>query len=129
MRGDLHVVVRIAEHETFHREGDHLVMELPVSFAQAALGSEVDVPSLDGPQKLTVPRGTQHGALFKLAGLGLPDLRGGRRGDLGVVVKVEIPRKLTQQQEKLLREYAATEDRHVLPEDHGFWKNIKDKFK
>lgn len=129
MRGDLHVVVRIAEHERFHREGDHLVMELPISFAQATLGSEVDVPSLDGSEKLTIPRGTQHGALFKLPGLGLPDLRGGRRGDLGVVVKVEIPKKLTHEQERLLREYAATEDRHVLPEEQGFWKNIKDKFK
>jgi molecular chaperone DnaJ len=129
MRGDLHVVVRIAEHERFHREGDHLVMELGITFAQATLGSEVEVPSLDGPQKLTVPRGTQHGTLFKLPGLGLPDLRGGRRGDLGVVVKVEISKKITQQQEKILREYAATEDRHVLPEEQGFWKNIKEKFK
>ncbi len=129
LRGDLHVVVRIAEHERFHREGDHLLMEMPITFAQAALGAELEVPSLDGPQKLTVPRATQHGALFKLAGLGLPNLRGGSRGDLGVVVKIEIPRKLSQQQEKLLREYAATEDRHVLPEEQGFWKNIKDKFK
>lgn len=129
MRGDLHVVVRVAADPKFQRQGDHLLTELPISFAQATLGSEVEVPSLDGPQKLTVPRGTQHGTLFKVPGLGLPDLRGGRRGDLGVVVTVAIPQKLTQQQEQLLREYAATENHNVLPAEQGFWKNIKDKFK
>jgi molecular chaperone DnaJ len=129
MRGDLHVVVRIAADPKFQRQGDHLLTELPVSFAQAALGAEVEVPSLDGPQKLTVPRGTQHGTLFKITGLGLPDLRSGRRGDLGVVVTIAIPQKLTQQQEQLLREYAATENHSVLPAEQGFWKNIKDKFK
>lgn len=129
LRGDLHVVVRVSAHPKFQRQGDHLLTELPISFAQAALGAELEVPSLDGPQKLTVPRATQHGTLFKISGMGLPDLRGGRRGDLGVVVTVAIPQKLTPPQEKLLRDYAATENQSVLPEEQGFWKNIKDKFK
>ncbi|MCC6321515.1 MAG: molecular chaperone DnaJ [Phycisphaerales bacterium] len=129
MRGDLHVVVRIEDHEAFQREGEHLLMELPISFAQAALGSEVDVPSLDGPKKLTVPRGTQHGTPFKMPGLGLPRLQSPSRGDLVVVVNVEIPKKLTPPQEKLLRDYAAGDGTSVLPEEQGFWKNIKDKLK
>ncbi len=129
LRGDLHVVVRIADHNVFQREGEHLLMELPVSFAQAAIGAEIEVPSLEGPQKLTVPRATQHGTPFKLQGLGLPVLQGNRRGDLVVVVHIDIPKKITPQQEKLLREYAASENKPVLPEDQGFWKNIKDKLK
>jgi molecular chaperone DnaJ len=127
-RGDLHVVVRIADHEMFHREGNHLVLEMPVLFSQAALGAEVDVPTLEGKDKLTVTRGTQHGAVYKVPGQGLPDLRSGRRGDLAVVVKIEVPAKLTSKQEKLLREYAESEDKAVLPETQGFAKRFKDWF-
>ena len=150
LRGDLHVVVRVAEHGVYQREGDHLVMELPISFAQAALGAEIDVPMIGGgssgdtgdngessksgpapggtggTHKLTVPRGTQHGTLFRIEGGGLPNLRTGRRGDLVVASKVEIPRKLTSQQEKLLREFAASENLSVLPETTGLWKSIKE---
>jgi molecular chaperone DnaJ len=93
---------------------------MPISFTQAALGAEVDVPTLEGKSSLKIPKGTQHGAIFRLDGQGLPDLRSGRRGDLVVGVKVEIPRKLTAKQEKLLRDFAETEDKAVLPESHGF---------
>lgn len=133
VRGDLHVVVRVEEHELYQREGDHLLMEMPISFTQAALGAEVQVPTLEGRQKLTIPRGTQHGDLFRLAGQGLPNLRGsmtsstgGRRGDLVIGVKVEIPTKMNEKQEKLLREFAETENHSVLPETHSFWKKFKD---
>ncbi|MFO0833958.1 MAG: molecular chaperone DnaJ [Phycisphaerales bacterium] len=128
MRGDLHVVVRVEDHELFDREGNHLGMEMPISFTQAALGAEVDVPTLEGKSSLKIPKGTQHGAIFRLDGQGLPDLRSGRRGDLVVGVKVEIPRKLTAKQEKLLRDFAETEDKAVLPESHGFMDKIKDIF-
>jgi molecular chaperone DnaJ len=125
-RGDLHVVVRVAEHEMYHREGDHLVLEMPIGFSQASLGAEIQVPTLEGPTNLTVPKGTQFGATFKVSGKGLPNLRTGRKGDLVVVVKIEIPKKLTKKQEDLLRQFAATEDAAVLPESQGFLKRVAD---
>lgn len=129
MRGDLHVVVRVEAHEMFHRDGDNLVLEMPIGFTQASLGAEVDVPSLDGNAALTVPRATQHGAVFNVQGKGLPNLRTGKRGNLLVVTKIEIPKQLTTQQEKLLREFAATEDAKVLPESSGFLKKMKERLK
>ena len=128
VRGDLHVVVRVDEHDIFKRDGDHLLMELPIGFTQAALGTEMDVPTLTNKVQQTIPRGTQHGTLFRLHGEGLPNLRSGRRGDLVLVTRVEIPKKLSDQQEKLLREFAETEDHSVLPESHGFLKKIRDLF-
>ncbi|MFA6044634.1 MAG: molecular chaperone DnaJ [Phycisphaerales bacterium] len=125
-RGDLHVVVRVEEHDMFQRQDDHLLLEMPLSFTQAALGAELQVPTLDGPGKLTIPRGTQYGSTFRVVGKGLPNLRSGRRGDLVVGVKVEIPQKMSGKQEKLLREFAATEDKAVLPESTGFWKKVSD---
>lgn len=128
-RGDLHVVVRVEAHEMFHRDGDNLVLEMPIGFTQASLGAQVDVPSFDGAASLTIPRATQHGAVFNVAGKGLPNLRGGKRGNLLVVVKIEIPTQLSSTQEKLLREFAATEDAKVLPESSGFLKKMKERLK
>ncbi len=128
VRGDLHVVVRVKEHDIFKRDGDHLLMELPIGFTQAALGTEMDVPTLTGKVTQTIPRGTQHGTLFRLHGEGLPNLRSGKRGDLILVTRVEIPKKLSEKQEKLLREFAETEDQSVMPESHGFLKKIRDLF-
>jgi molecular chaperone DnaJ len=99
---------------------------MPISFTQAALGAEIFVPTLDGNKPMVIPKGTQHGQAFRVDGMGLPNLRNGRRGDLGVVVKLEVPRKLTPKQEQLLRDFAATEDKHVLPESESFWKKVKD---
>ncbi|MFI4916055.1 MAG: molecular chaperone DnaJ [Phycisphaerales bacterium JB060] len=128
VRGDLHVVVRLDEHPMFKREGDHLLMELPIGFTQAALGTEMDVPTLTGKVKQTVPKATQHGTLFRLHGEGLPNLRSGRRGDLVLVTRVEIPKKLSEKQERLLREFAETEDQNVMPVSQGFLKKIRDLF-
>lgn len=125
-RGDLHVVVRIEPHEMFEREHDTLLLRVPIGFTQAALGAEVEVPTLDGNHTLTVPRGTQHGTEFRIPGRGLPNLRTGRRGDVLVTINVEIPRRLSSKQEKLLREFAETEDERVLPESQGFLKRIRD---
>ncbi len=126
LRGDLHVVVRVKEHEVFHRDGDHLLLELPISFSQAALGAVVQIPTLEGPSELTIPKATQYGATLRKHGEGLPNLRSGRRGDMIVVVKIETPRKLNAKQEKLLRDFAETEDKTVSPESHGFWKKVSD---
>ncbi len=126
VRGDLHVVVRVEEHDLFEREGDHLLLEMPISFTQAALGAEVDVPTLQEHTTLSIPKATQFGAMFKVPGQGLPNLRSGRRGDLVVIIKIETPKKLTSKQAELLREFAKTEDKHVNPESHGFFKKIAD---
>lgn len=128
VRGDLHVVCRVKPHELFQRQGDHLILELPIGFTQAALGAEIQVPTLNGPAILAVPKATQYGATFRIAGKGLPNVHTGRRGDLGVVIKIEIPSKLTGDQEKLLREFAKTEDVSVLPESQGFMKKMRDLF-
>ena len=129
VRGDLHVVVRVEEHELYQRDGDNLVLEMPIAFTQAALGAEVRVPTFDGPADLTIPPGTQHGTVLQLPGKGLPNLRSGRKGQLLAVVKVEVPRSLSAQQEKLLRAYAGSEDHKVLPESAGFWKRVKSLLK
>lgn len=126
IRGDLHVVVRVAAHQLFERDGDNLTMRVPISFTQAALGAKVNIPTLDGEHELNIPRGTQHGRIIKVGGRGLPNLRSGRRGDLLVLISIEIPQKLTAKQETLLREYAETEDHSVLPETQGFWNRIRD---
>jgi len=127
-RGDLHVVVRVKDHTLFERDGDNLVLELPISFTQAALGAEVDVPTIEGRQKLRIQAGAQHGDVYRLNGQGLPNLRSGRRGDVVSLIKIEIPKKLSAKQQEILREFAATEDHSVLPESHGFWKKMKDLF-
>ncbi len=124
-RGDLHVVVRVAKHEIFERHNDDLVMHMPISFTQAALGAKVEVPALQGQSELVVEPGTQHGKTYTVRGKGLPNLRSGRHGDLIVQVLVEIPNKLTNRQEELLREFAETADIDVLPHSKGFWKKIK----
>jgi len=126
-RGDLHVVIRLAEHNLFTREDDHIVMHMPVSFAQAALGAIVKVPTLDGEShELHIKAGTQHGEIFRINGKGLPNLRSGRRGDLGIVLQIEIPTKLTSSQRELLTKYAETEHFDVMPENKSFWGKIKE---
>ncbi len=128
VRGDLHVVVRVNAHEIFERHGDDLALDMPISFTQAALGAETPVPTLEAPTTLKVPRGTQHGAHFRLDGHGLPNLRTHKRGDLIVIAKIEIPRKLSEKQKQLLRDFAETEGIAVNPESQGLLGKIKDKF-
>ena len=124
--GDLGCVVSVRPHEFLQRDGDHLVCQLPISFTQAALGAQVEVPTLAGSAPLRIPPGTQHGAIFVLHGKGLPNLRTGRISDEIVQVTIEIPKKLTREQEDLLRQFAATEDKTVLPESRGFFERVKE---
>lgn len=124
-RGDLHVVVRVHEHQLFTREDDHLILRMPISFTQATLGAKVNVPTLNGEHEITIKPGTQHGEILRINEAGLPNLRSGRRGDLAVLLLIEIPKKLSEKQQKLLREYAETEDHSVLPESKTFWDKIK----
>ena len=102
VRGDLHIVVRVAEDERFERQGSDLITALEVSFADAALGGSVSIETLDGISETDLDAGTQHGELFRLDGKGVPDLRTGQRGDLVVVVHVVVPRRLSNKQRELI---------------------------
>jgi len=125
--GDLHVVIRVNEHKLFQREGEHLILKMPVSFAQAALGGEVEVATLDDRANITIKPGTQHGDLIHIKGQGLPVRpNSDQRGDLVVACMIEVPRKLTRKQKELLREYAETENHEVMPHSKGFWDRIKE---
>lgn len=104
--GDLYVVLSVTEHDLFHRDGANIVCQRPISMVDAALGAEVDVPTLDGVVKLKIPAGTQHGRIFRLSGKGVPDVRrgGNVRGDQFVAVQIEVPTKLSKKQKKLLEQ-------------------------
>ncbi len=126
--GDLYVVVRIKEHPYFERIGEHVACEIPVSFSQAALGCEVEVPTLEGTRKLTVPRGTQTGDILRIKGIGLPVLHGLSRGDQLVRIYAEVPRRLNARQEELLREFAQSEKVKVTPRKRGLLSRMKGLF-
>ena len=123
-RGDLHVYVQVEKHAFLVRDGANLICQMPISFTQAALGGSVDVPTLTGKAEVKVPAGTQHGQVFRLGGLGLVDLRSGRKGDELVQVMVEIPRKMTRKQKDILEEFTHTEDASGLPESKGFFHKL-----
>ena len=123
--GDLNVYIAIKQHPIFTRHNNDLVCQVPVSFTQAALGAEIDVPTLKGSEKLDIPPGTQHGEIFKMRGKGLPDRRSGRSGDELVQILLEVPRKLNEKQKQLLREFQALEDHASLPGRKGFLDKLK----
>ena len=114
--GDLYVETHVREHAIFHREDSHLYCEMPISFVTAALGGELEVPTLEGKVKLKVPAETQSGKMFRLRGKGVKPVRGGATGDLLCKVAIETPVKLTSKQKELLKEFDGTlkesEDRH-----------------
>ncbi|MEM1226124.1 MAG: molecular chaperone DnaJ [Planctomycetota bacterium] len=126
--GDCYCFISVREHELFRREGQHLILELPVSFSQAALGAAIDVPTLDGPYQLTIPVGTQGGDVFTVRGQGIVDPRGGRPGDLHVRVFIEVPKKLSAEQSKLLRQLAELDHESVLPERTSFLDKLRQFF-
>lgn len=111
--GDLYVEIRVQPDERFEREGDNLHAPLEISYLQALLGSEIKVETLEGEESFKVPRGTQPGEVLAFGGQGLPHLRSGRRGDLLLHVEVELPKKLSKAEEKLLREIAELKGENV----------------
>ncbi len=127
-RGDLYCYVKVRPHEFLERDGNNLIAVVPISFTQAALGATIDVPSLDGTQKLKVPPGTQYGSVFRIKGQGLPNMRSGRAGDQLVQILVETPTRLNAAQEELLRQFAKTEDKHVSPKATTFFEKLKKHF-
>ncbi len=104
--GDLYITVGVSRHPLFTREGNAVLYDMPISIVQAALGAEVEVPTLDGKVKYSIPEGTQTGTVFRLRGKGITNLRGGGRGDQFVTVKVEIPTGLNKEQKELLQKFA-----------------------
>jgi molecular chaperone DnaJ len=123
--GDLYVVVRVREDERFLRDGDDLVTVVDVAAPLAALGTTIDVPTLDGPVPVEVPAGTQPGETIMLRGRGMPPLGRGRTGDLRVVVNVCIPRRLTRRQRELLEELSDSLTQENLREEEGMLAKLK----
>ena len=122
--GDLYIVVHVRAHEFFQRAGDDLLLSLPVSFTQAALGSLLSIPTLNGNKEVQIPAGTQPGEVINLRGEGFPHLKGYGKGDLRVEVKVVVPRHLTERQRDLLQKLAADEDpnkAYKAPAPHKGW--------
>jgi len=122
--GDLYVVIHVAEHERFERQGSNLYASVPVTFAQAALGAEVPVETLDSQQTLKIPMGTQTGTVFRLKGQGMPVLGGRGRGDLFMSVTVITPTSLTREQRRLLEQLAQVENKDL--EDKGLVDKVRD---
>ncbi len=126
--GDLYVVLHVKEHPFFEREGNDLHCAIPISFTQAALGTEIEVPTLEGPHMLKVPEGTQSGAVFRIRHRGVPVVNGRGKGDLFVVVKVKTPSRLTRRQRELLEELAASAEIDNRPERRTLLSKVKDIF-
>lgn len=127
--GDLFVVLHVKAHSLFEREGDDLVYELPISFVQAALGAEIEVPSLSGKVPLRIPAGTQAGQMFRVKGKGIKNAQGYGWGDLHVRVTVEVPSHLNTAQKAKLQEFAALCDEKVNPISQGFFERARKLFK
>lgn len=129
-RGDLYVEIEVREHPLFKRDGQDLNYRLPVTFAQAALGAEIEIPTLKGREILKIRPGTQPGETSRLKGYGMPDPRGGssRPGDLLVEIQIEVPKKLTGEQEELLRRLAELDHKHVMPQRKSFFEQVREFF-
>jgi molecular chaperone DnaJ len=124
--GDLYVVIHVAEHEQFERQGSNLYEAVPITFTQAALGAEIFVKTLDSEEKLKIPMGTQTGTVFRLKGKGMPALGGRGRGDLFVSATVITPTTLTREQRRLLEQLADVENKNL--EDKGLVDKVRDIF-
>jgi len=127
-RGDLYCYVRIKLHEFLQRDGNNLIAVVPISFTQAALGTTIEVPSLNGTRGLKIPPGTQFGSIFRIKGQGLPNIRTHRTGDQLVQIIIETPAKLNAKQQELLREFSKTENKTVSPQSKRFFEKLKKYF-
>jgi molecular chaperone DnaJ len=124
--GDLYVLISVHDHPVFTREDNDVVCEIPISFPQAALGCETEVPTLDGKVSLKIPEGTQSGKIFRMRGKGIPSLQGYGRGDQLVVIRVETPVNLNKQQKAHLEEFARLCGESTQPMSKGFFDKVKD---
>lgn len=122
--GDLYVVIRVKQDKRFERDGANLITDTTVSFPMAALGGEIDVPSIDGNVRLKIPAGTQPGVHFRVNGHGLPHLKNRSRGDLFVRVQVAVPKKLSKEEKKLIQDLAAKMGETINPKDDSVFKRV-----
>lgn len=127
-RGDVQLVLSVKPHEIFSREGKDILCEIPITFAQATLGDQITVPTLDGKVKYDIPAGTQSGTVFRLKGKGIQDINGYGRGDLYVKAVVEIPKKLTDKQKKLLKEFSDSMEAGSHEKQKKFFEKVKSAF-
>ncbi|HTV39442.1 MAG TPA: molecular chaperone DnaJ [Candidatus Sulfotelmatobacter sp.] len=128
-QGDLYVILHVAVHDIFQRDGDDLHCEVPVSFVQAALGSEVEVPTLEGKAVIKIPAGTQSGATFRVKSKGMKNLQGYGYGDLHARIQVEVPTRLTPEQRAKLQEFAALCNGQEAPMAQSFFEKAKKFFR
>jgi molecular chaperone DnaJ len=128
-QGDLYVILHVQAHEIFQRDGDDLHCEVPVSFIQASLGSEIEVPTLEGKSVIKIPAGTQSGAVFRVKGRGIKNLQGYGHGDLHARIQVEVPTRLTSEQKAKLQEFAALCDGKEAPMVQSFFEKAKKFFR
>ncbi len=124
--GNLYLEIRVKSHKFFRRHQEDIQIDLNINIAQATLGAEIEVPTLDGKEKLVIPPGTQPGKIFKLKGHGVPRLRSSGRGDQLIIVGVEIPNQVSQEQRDLIEKLAATLGTEVLPQEKGFFDRLKE---
>jgi molecular chaperone DnaJ len=133
-RGDIVVLLEVESDERFQREGRHLVVDAVVTFAQAALGAEIEIPTVEGPETLTIPAGIQSGHAVRLKGRGFPELNGSRRGDLVARIRVWTPTELSEEQKKLFAQVGELEAPPPKKVDEagvgsgGFWSKVKEAF-
>ena len=126
--GDLQLVVTIKPHKLFTRKGADMFVDVPISFVQAALGAEIDVPTLDKPIKYKIPEGTQPGDQFRIRGMGIPYIRSNNKGDLYVNVQVEVPKKLTDKQKEILRIFEESTTGKEYEKKRSFLAKLKEAF-
>lgn len=126
--GDLYLYVAVKQHAIFQRAGKDLQMELPVTFVLAALGGEISVPTLNGPVSMKIPAATQSGKVFRLKGKGMSDVHGGMQGDQYVRVMIQVPAKLSNEQKRLLEEFARVSGQEAGSSD-SFAEKLKNVFK
>ena len=127
-QGDLLIVIEVEEHPVFERQGDDILLDLGISFPQAALGAEIEVPTLAGGDRLTVPAGPQSGEVLRLSGRGIPRLGGGPRGDQLVQVSVWVPRRLSTEERAALEKLAGSENFVPPRRGQGLWSKVKEAF-
>jgi molecular chaperone DnaJ len=126
--GDCYCVVSILPHPLFEREGQHLICRMPITYSQAVLGCTLEVPTLNGRSDLVIPRGSQTGDVFRLQQQGMPDPRVTGLGDMLVQVNIEVPKKVTEDEEELLRQLAELEHKNVAPARKNFIEKVKEYF-
>jgi molecular chaperone DnaJ len=126
--GDCYCFISVMPHPLFERDGQNLICRVPITYAQAALGASLEVPTLQGRGELEIPPGTQSGDVFRMGGKGMPDPRRRGLGDLLVQVAIEVPKKLSKEEETLLRKLADLDHKNVAPQRKSFFSQLKDYF-